>query len=440
MPPVGAAGSTAGTDTIGAEPRPGGSVGRRAVTVVALVALGAAAGAGISRAVSSTSTPAAAPSSAANGGGGTNGAPGGTYGFGGSGGSGGLGSGFGFGGPSGGLGDGSSSSSGSGASSSNASDGPTDAATIARDTDPGIVDITTTVAGGEAAGTGMVLTANGEVLTNNHVIDGATSISIRDVGNGKTYRATVVGYDRSEDVAVLQLTGASGLTTVTTTSTEPAVGAAVVGIGNAGGTGGTPSYAGGAITAVDKTITASDQYDGTSEQLTGLLGTDADIQSGDSGGPLVNVSGQVVGMDTAASSSYSFNDSDGSTSSGSTSRGFAIPITTALRVADGIESGQSTSTVHIGPTAELGVYVSGDDNQSSGAVVVQAAGSGPAAKAGIGRGDVITSVAGTAIRDADSLTALMTQFSPGQSVAVTYSTSTGGSRTVRVTLATGAPQ
>jgi S1-C subfamily serine protease len=428
-----------------AAPRPARSVGRRTVSVVALVALGAAAGAGVSRAVDSTSRTANPPASAANGVGGSGGAPdgssGGTYGLG----PGGGGSGFGFGNQGGGgLGDGGygygGDGSASGSSSSNASDGPTDAATIARNADPGLVDITTTVAGGEAAGTGMVLTSSGEVLTNNHVIDGATSISVRDVGNGNTYRATVVGYDRSHDVAVLQLTGASGLTTVTTASSEPDVGAAVVGIGNAGGTGGTPSYAGGAITAVDRTITASDEYDGTSEQLTGLLGTDADIQAGDSGGPLVNTSGEVVGMDTAASSGTSFNGFDGSTPSGSGSQGFAIPISTALGVASQIESKQSSSTVHIGPTAELGVYVSGDDNQSAGAEVVQAQSSGPAANAGISSGDLITSVNGTTVRDANSLTALMTQLAPGQTVTVTYTTQAGANRTVHVTLGTGTPQ
>jgi S1-C subfamily serine protease len=329
---------------------------------------------------------------------------------------------------------------GGGSNSANGSDGPTDAAALARNVDAGIVDITTTVTGGEAAGTGMVITSSGEVLTNNHVIDGATRISVRDVGNGKTYSATVVGYDRSHDVAVLQLSGASGLTTVKTASSEPGSGAAVVGVGNAGGAGGTPSYASGAITGVDKTITASDEYDGTSEKLAGLLGTDADIQAGDSGGPLVDSSGEVVGMDTAASAGYSLGGFGAAGTGASESRSFAIPITTALTIAAEIERSEASATVHIGPTAQLGVYVSGATTRTSGAIVVKTRSGGPAAKAGIVRGDVITGVDGTQIRDAAGLTAEMTRLSSGQAVAISYATPTGAPRTTRVTLGTGAPQ
>jgi S1-C subfamily serine protease len=325
--------------------------------------------------------------------------------------------------------------SASGATNSNASDGPTDAAAIARNVDPGIVDITTTIAGGEAAGTGMVLASNGEVLTNNHVITGATSISVRDVGNGQTYKASVVGYDRTHDVAVLQLSGASGLSTVTTATSQPSSGAAVVGIGNAGGTGGTPSYAGGAIIATGTSITAHDEYDGTAHQLTGLLATDAAIQSGDSGGPLVNESGQVVGMDTAATTNYRFSAGDSST----TAHGFAIPIATATAIASQIESGNSSDTVHIGPTAKLGVYVDGS-SKVTGAEVAKVEADGPASGAGIVAGDVITSVDGTAVTNSDGLASLMSRLAPGSNVPVGYVTSTGESKTTTVVLDTGAPQ
>ena len=158
-----------------------------------------------------------------------------------------------------------------------------------------------------AKGTGIVLTSNGEILTNNHVINGATSVSVTDIGNGKTYKATVVGYDESHDIAVLQLSGASGLTTATTgDSSTVNVGDSVVALGNAGGAGGTPSVAAGAVTALNQSITASDESSGSSEQLTGLIETNADIQAGDSGGPLVNSHGQVIGIDTAASTNYQF--------------------------------------------------------------------------------------------------------------------------------------
>src|SRR6202012_2677347 len=175
--------------------------------------------------------------------------------------------------------------------------GPSDAAAIASKIDPGLVDINTTLGyqQEQAAGTGIVLSSNGVILTNNHVIDGATSISVTDVGNKKTYTASVVGYDRTKDVAVLQLHNASGLQTATLgNSSNASVGEDVVGVGNAGGTGGTPSAAGGTVTALNQSITASDEGDGTSEQLSGLIETNAGIQPGDSGGALVDTSGTVI--------------------------------------------------------------------------------------------------------------------------------------------------
>src|SRR5579859_6260554 len=199
---------------------------------------------------------------------------------------------------------------------------------IASRVDPGIVDVTSTLGYQDATakGTGIVLTSTGEILTNNHVINGATAISVTDIGNGKTYKATVVGYDESHDIAVLQLSGASGLTTATTGNSDTVgVGDSVVALGNAGGAGGTPAVATGAITALNQAITASDESSGSSEQLSGLIETDANIQSGDSGGPLVNSHGQIIGIDTAASTNYQFggfgNGSFGGGSGGSGSQG-----------------------------------------------------------------------------------------------------------------------
>ena len=178
---------------------------------------------------------------------------------------------------------------------------------IAAKVDPGLVDVVSTLGyqNGEAAGTGQVLTSTGEVLTNNHVIDGATSIKVRDVGNGRTYGAKVVGYDKTHDVAVLQLVNASGLTTVSLSSSGVQSGQKVVALGNALGKGGTPSVATGKVTATGRTITASDESAANAEQLHGLIQTNAGIQPGDSGGPLVNTAGDVVGMNTAASSNIS---------------------------------------------------------------------------------------------------------------------------------------
>jgi S1-C subfamily serine protease len=353
-----------------------------------------------------------------------------------------------------GLGGGFPSSGGSGSTAPAGSGaGPSDAAAIASRVDPGLVDINTIVDYGDAqaAGTGMVLTAGGEVLTNNHVVEGATSISVTDVGNGKTYSATVVGYSVTSDVAVIQLTGASGLQTVTTASAAGSVGEQVVGIGNAGGTGGTPSYAGGTITATDQSITATDDLTGINEQLTGMIETNADIQAGDSGGSLVNDSGQVVGMDTAGSSSGSFQFAGQAQGTG-----YAIPISTATSIASQIEGGRSSSTVHVGPTAFLGVKTGGDSaggygggyggggyggggfNTVSGVQISGVVTNSAAADAGLTGGDVITSVGGYSVSSQSALQdVLVDHMSPGQVVTVVYTDTSGQQQSVSLTLGSG---
>ena len=238
------------------------------------------------------------------------------------------------------------------------STGSSDLDAVVSKVSPGLVNINTTFANGQGAGTGIVLDSDGEVLTNNHVIAGATSISVTDVGNGKTYDAKVVGYDAGHDVAVIQLEDASGLETADLgDSSQLTVGDAVVALGNAGGGGGDPVVAAGSVTALGRTITATDEVSGSSEQLTGLIQTDADVQPGDSGGALANADGEVIGMNTAASTGYAF-DSSGS-------EGYAIPIADAVAIAKQIESGDESGGVHIGETAFLGVQisVSGDDGQ-----------------------------------------------------------------------------
>jgi S1-C subfamily serine protease len=363
---------------------------------------------------------------------------------------------FNNGGPFGGFGN--SGNSGSGNSGSNNS-GPSDANAIAAKVDPGLVDINTTLGyqQEQAAGTGIVLTSNGVVLTNNHVINGATSISATDVGNQKTYTASVVGYDRTHDIAVLQLHNASGLQTATTVnSSNVSVGQDVVGVGNAGGTGGTPSAAGGTVTALNQTITASDEGDGTSEQLAGLIETNANIQPGDSGGALVNTDGHVVGVDTAASAGFSFQTNGQSGGN----QGYAIPINTALSIAHQIESGNGSSTVHIGPTAFLGVEISpnGSSNNggggfggfggnsgntgssTSGAAVAGVVTNGPAQEAGLAQGDVITALGGKTISSANDLTAAMLTHHPGDKVSISWTDASGQTHTATVQLSSGPPQ
>ncbi|MBV9659558.1 MAG: trypsin-like peptidase domain-containing protein [Acidimicrobiales bacterium] len=304
--------------------------------------------------------------------------------------------------------------------------------------DDALVDVNTTFGyqGAAGAGTGIVLTSNGEVLTNNHVIDGATSIQVTDVGNGRTYTATVVSYDKAADVAVLQLQGASGLSAANIgNSSSVAVGQQVLAAGNAGGVGGTPSHASGTITALDQAITASDELDGSSEQLSGLIETDANIQPGDSGGPLVSSSGQVIGIDTAASSNYSFDSS----SNQSATEGYAIPINDALSIARQIESGVSTSSVHVGTTGFLGVLVASGYYGSSGATISSVVPNGPAAQAGLASGDVITSVDGHTVSSPNDLSSLLAGEHAGTKVSIGWTDTAGQTHTGNVVLGSGPP-
>ena len=342
-----------------------------------------------------------------------------------------------------------SSGSGSSGNTSTGAGAPSDISAIAAKVSPALVDINTNLSyqNEQAAGTGMVLTSNGEVLTNNHVIDGATSISATDVGNGKSYTATVVGYDRTGDIAVIKLSGASGLQTIATSTGTAQVGQAVVGVGNAGGTGGTPSAAGGSITALDQSITASDDGGGNAENLTGLIEVNAGIQPGDSGGSLVNTSGQVIGMDTAASADSGYQVS--------ATQAYAIPIETALSVAHKIIDGQASSTIHIGPTGFLGLGISpssangsngfgnsaggsgGNATSSSGAVVSQVLAGSAAGKAGVVAGDTIVSLNGSSIASPTDLSNLLEPKHPGDTVQLQWTDQSGQSHTASVTLGSG---
>jgi len=307
------------------------------------------------------------------------------------------------------------------------------AAGVAGKVDPAIVDISTTLAQGAGAATGMVLTSSGLVLTNNHVVENATSVNAQVVDTGRVYSATVLGYSVTDDVALLQLRGASGLKTITTTSSSDLpVGTPVVAIGNAGGTGGTPTAAAGAITAIDQTITAGG--DGTlSETLQGMIQVNATIVPGDSGGPLVNTAGHVIGMDTAASVSGS---GFGAQSGGG--QGFAIAIGNALTIADQIKAKAASATVHIGPRAVMGVEVN-DVPQAAGAYVESVEPGSPAAAAGISAGDAIVSVDGTTVSSAADLGTVLGSEKPGASVTVGWVGSAGARHSASLHLIVGPP-
>jgi S1-C subfamily serine protease len=297
----------------------------------------------------------------------------------------------------------------------------------ATNTAAGIVIINTNLAyqNAAAAGTGMVLTSSGVVLTNNHVIKGATTIKVDVPSSHRSYTATVLGYDPAADVAVLKLSGASNLKTVQLgNSSKVRIGQAVTAIGNAGGTG-YLTRAAGTITALRQTITAGDG-EGSAEQLTGLLETNAGLQPGDSGGPLVDASGRVIGMDTAASSAY--------VSQGSSTQAYAIPINSAVALEKQIVSGNS-ATAHIGPTAFLGVSVQTGDQ--GGALIATVVTGSAADQAGLVAGDVITSLDGHTVDTATTLGSVMLHESPGTTVEVVYADQLGTEQTATVTLASG---
>lgn len=309
-----------------------------------------------------------------------------------------------------------------------------DADAVAAKVNPAIVNINTELGlqGAAAAGTGIVLTADGEVLTNNHVVAGATSIKVTSIGTGDTYQAHVVGYDRSEDVAVIQLEDASGLPTASIgDSSTVKVGDQILGLGNAGGKGGDPVPAPGTVTALDQSITASDESSGSSEQLTGLIQVRANIESGDSGGPLVNANAQVIGVDTAASTGYQLNGRR----SGAGGQGFAIPINQAIGIAHQIVAGTASDKIHIGKTAFIGVSVA--DGQGQGAQIRDVVARGPAQQAGLAAGDVITAIDGKAIDSATTLTNVMDTHHPGDKLTVTVTGAGGGQQQVQVTAAEG---
>jgi S1-C subfamily serine protease len=231
--------------------------------------------------------------------------------------------------------------------------------------------------------------------------------------------------------------GVAGLKTATTAnSSKLSVGDKVIAIGNALGQQGTPAVTSGAITALNQTITATDEGAAQSETLSGLIQTDAPLQRGDSGGPLVNTSGQVIGMNTAASGRTPF----GSVAN----QAFAIPINKALTVANQIRAGKASSTIHLGQRPFLGVEIQSNNSgvggsapSTPGAVIAGVANNTPAATAGLQGGDVITTFDGKTIDSASALTSAIGTHKPGDSVTVGWVDQAGQHHTATVKLAAG---
>jgi len=295
----------------------------------------------------------------------------------------------------------------------------------------GVVDVNTSLAyqNSAAAGTGMILTADGEVLTNNHVIDGATSVTVTVVTTGKSYKADVVGTDPTADVALLKIRNASGLQVAKIgDSSTLKVGDQITAVGNAGGVGGAPSVNSGTVTALDQSITASDGTGGESEELTGLIQMNARLQPGDSGGPLYNAAGEVVGMNTAGAARRRV--------SAGGNENFAIPINTAVDIAKQIEKGTPTDTITIGTPGFLGIEL--DPNGTGQGVTIGAIVRGtPAEKLGLQEGDVITAVDGKTVDSPKTLSSVLGGHHGGDSVSITWTDGNGQAHTSSVTLVAG---
>ena len=367
-----------------------------------------------------------------------------------------------------------------------AGSGPLNRQSVISQVEPGVVDIDAAIqysGGTSSEGTGMIINADGLILTNNHVINGSRIIRVTLAATGQEYPATVLGYDVSQDVALLQIKGATGLKPVTVgDSSQVTLGTQVLAFGNAQGRGGTPAVASGIINSLDKTISPTDESTGATETLHNMIQTNANIVSGDSGGPLANGVGQVIGMDTANASG-----SQGSTNV----LGYAIPINTALALARQIVAGQASATVQVGVPGFLGVLVpqstSADPRQqaqqqrqqqqqgggsagssgpnggpSSGGpasgspgcinnnadtsvpTVIAPATSGalvdgvlcgtPAAIAGLASGDVVTGVNGQVVTTPNSLTTMMSQLRPGAKVTLHWENPSGQQKTSMLTL------
>ena len=362
-------------------------------------------------------------------------------------------------------------SSGSGSSGTSASE-----QAILAKVEPGLVIINTALQYNSeaAAATGIVISSDGLVLTNNHVIEDSTSITAT-TASGKQYKAKVVGYDVTGDIALIKLQGASGLHIAPLgQSSTVKTGAQVVAMGNAEGQNAIVPAA-GQVTGLNQTITAGDEGGSvTSETLHGMIQTNADVVSGDSGGPLADSAGNVIGMDTAG-------NNGGFSVQQQSAAGYAIPIDTALAVARHMAAGQASSTVSIGYPPFLGVYIGqgsdanpqdqaqqqgtsggfggfgGSGNQgcytsdrnlaapqdianvSSGTLVLGTICGGPAAAAGMSAGSVITAVNGQPVGAPDSLTGVVSKYHPGQDISVTWVSPSGQRSTTSLKLTAGPP-
>ena len=269
---------------------------------------------------------------------------------------------------------------------------------VAASVTPSVVDITTA----EGEGSGVILTADGYILTNNHVIEDSGGTLVVTFSDGEEANASVVGTDTIGDLAVIKAEGVSNLTAATFgNSSDLQIGDTVLALGSPLGLQG--SVTEGIVSALNRTIsTSSDSTTSSGSSISDAIQTDAAINPGNSGGPLVNLAGEVIGINTAIATA--------SDSSGSIGLGFAIPSNKAKTAADALMAGKEVSHPY------LGVQVSDGDG---GALIVSVVSGGPAAEAGLQKGDLVVAIAGTSVTDADSLIAAIQSSTVGSKIEIT---------------------
>lgn len=310
---------------------------------------------------------------------------------------------------------------------------PLDQSALLSQVVPGLVDINTSLRyqGAIGAGTGIVLDPEGLVLTNNHVIEGATGITATSLANSQTYPVDVIGFDRDSDIALVRMRGATALPTAAIgTSSTLAVGDPIAAIGNSNGSNGVPSYAPGSITQIGASVRASDESGGDTRELYDLIRVAAEIRPGDSGGPLVNSTGQVVGVTVAATLTYRMGGVTGG-------EGFAIPIDRAMGIANQIRSGVPSPSIHLGDNAFIGVAIADTPMGRGGALVRQVLPDAPARQIGISGGDLITAVDNTVISSAADLSTVMDTRRPGDTIVLSWIDRAGNPHSAPLVLAKG---
>ena len=282
----------------------------------------------------------------------------------------------------------------------------------------GVVFVEGQTSGGIAAGTGMVLTPDGKILTNYHVVAGTQSLQVTIADSGDSYPATVLGFDQTKDVALLQLADASGLATVTLDNDEVAVGDAVAAVGNAGGHNELVRAA-GKVTGLDRSLTvSSDSPWGSQEDLSGVIETTAGAVPGHSGGPMFDDEAEVVGITTA-----------GSTQAG---RSYAVPIADALAVVDTIEAGRDVGTVRVGPAGYLGIVIGKASRY--GVLITDVVADSPAGRAGMEVGSTLVRVGETEVNQTTNMATVIRGLEPGDQVTIEWLTPSGKERQASVVL------